>query len=177
VAPVAVGEDAELAGGDELLHLLLHRGEGVPRVAGPGEAERVGEGGRLLRGGLEHLRHVHPVERRELVEVHDVVVQGVRADEDVADELRVERDLQAERVLHRADRGDRVHRRADAADALGEDPGVARVAPPEDGLDAAPHGPAGPRVLDRAALHLDVDAEVTLDPRDGIDRDELAHGG
>jgi hypothetical protein len=74
-----------------------------------------------------------------MVEMHDVVVNRVRRDDDVADQLGVERHLHLQRVLHRAHRDDGVHRGAHAADALGDGPGVARVASQENLLDAAPH--------------------------------------
>ena len=68
-----------------------------------------------------------------------------------------------------------MHGGADAADALGEKPGVARVAAFQDELDAAPHLPRRPGVGDLAVLHLDIDAEVALDAGDGIDGD-ARHG-
>ena len=53
--------------------------------------------------------------------------------------------------------------------------GWLEVVPDEDGLDPAEHLARGPRVLDLAAFHLDVDAQVSLDPCDGVDDDSLAH--
>ena len=50
--------------------------------------------------------------------------------------LALRRHLDAQGVLHRAARRDGVHHGAHAADALGEGPGVARVAPLQDDLDA-----------------------------------------
>jgi L-ascorbate metabolism protein UlaG (beta-lactamase superfamily) len=51
----------------------------------------------LRDGGDE----IHPVERGQVVEVHDVVVRGVRAHHEIADVLRVERHLEAEGVFDR----------------------------------------------------------------------------
>ena len=45
----------------------------------------------LGRIGLECGDHVHPVQRRQVIEVHDMVVDGVGRDDHVADVLRVER--------------------------------------------------------------------------------------
>ena len=83
--------------------------------------------------------------------------------------------LIAERVLDRAHRSERVHAGAYAADALDERPRVARVAALEDHLESAPHRAGGHRVADHVVLvDVDLDAQVTLDPRDRIDDDALA---
>jgi hypothetical protein len=68
-----------------------------------------------------------------------------------------------------------VHGRAHAAEALGEEPRVPGVAAEEDVLDAAPHLARGPGLLHLPVVHLDVDAQVPLDPGDGVDDDVLAH--
>ena len=138
VAPIARGENAEIAAVDEGLQLVAHRadvGDAVGLIVGQGRAELGGAG----RIALERRDDVDPVERGKLIEMHDVVVDAVRRDNHVADILGVERHFEIERILHRAHRGDGVHRRADAADALREDPGIARVAVLEDELDAPPH--------------------------------------
>ena len=143
VAPVAVREDAELPLGDEAGQPVLHRLELLRAVARP-VRQAGGERGGLRRVGLERRDDVDPVERRQLVEVDDVIVQRVRDHDEVADVLRVLRDLELQRVLDRAHRRDGVHRGADAAEALREEPGVARVAPLQDPLDAAEHLPGRP---------------------------------
>ena len=94
VAPVAVGEDPELAAGDEARELVLDRLHLALRVVRPGRQALAQRGG-LRRIGLERRRHVHPVERRQVVEVHHVVVQRVGGHDHVADVLRVDRDLDA----------------------------------------------------------------------------------
>ena len=98
----------------------------------------------LRRIGLGHLHHVDPVQRRELIEVHDVIVQSMVDQDEIADVLRVGRNFQLQRVFHRADAGHGVHRGAYAAETLREEPGFARVAALENALDAAPHGAGGP---------------------------------
>ncbi len=112
-----------------------------------------------------------------MIEVHDVIVHGVRRDDQVADVLRVRRHLEAQRVLDRAHRGDRVHRRAHPAEPLGEEPRVPGIAAEEDALDAAEHLARRPRLGDDAAVHLDVDAQMAFDARDGIDGNVAAHPG
>ena len=67
-----------------------------------------------------------------------------------------------------------MNRGAHAADPLREDPGVARIAPAQDKLDAAEHGRGRPRVLDRAAVDFGLDAQVAFDPGDRID-DDVGH--
>ena len=66
-----------------------------------------------------------------------------------------------------------MHRGADAADALGDGPGIARIAADQDVLDAAPHLAGRPGLLDLAAVDLDVDTQVAFDAGDRIDRDSL----
>ena len=89
--------------------------------------------------GLQRRDDVHPVERVQVVEVDDVVVDELAARDQVAHELGVGRRRGADRVLDGPHRGDGVHRRADAADPLGPDPGLAGVLALEDRLDPAEH--------------------------------------
>ena len=174
VVPVAVGEDAELAAGHEIGQLVLDLLEFAPAVPLP-RREGLGEQGGLGGIALERRGDVHPVERRQVIEVDDVIVQGVRGQNEIPDVLRVERDLETDRVLHRAHRGDGVDGGADAADPLREQPRLARVAPLQDDLDAAPHLAGGPGVSDLPSIHLDVDAQMSFDAGDGIDYDALSH--
>ena len=51
----------------------------------PGQSERLAASAAVFgRIGLERRDHVDPVERRQLVEVHDVIVHRVRRDDQVA---------------------------------------------------------------------------------------------
>ena len=88
---------------------------------------------------LSALDDVHPVQRVQVVEVDHVVLHVLDAFDQVADDPRVGRNLDSQSILYASHGGDGMYRRADAADALGEDPGVARVAPFQDHLDAAEH--------------------------------------
>ncbi len=174
MAPVAVGEDAELAAIHERLEALLHAGKvGLARLRPLRDGLRQGRGRAWI--GLEGEGHIDPVERVEMVEVDDVVLDELRAGDQVANEPRVLGNDDAQRVLDRAHRRERMHRGADAADALGEDPGVARVASAENQLNAAKHRAGAPGVGDDAILHLDLDAQVALDTGHGINGD-ACHG-
>ena len=71
-----------------------------------------------------------------------------------------------------------MHQRAHAADALGEGPGVARVAAAQDDLDAAHHGAGGGgRVMSPCVIGFRLDAQVAFDAGDGVDDDAFAHVG
>ena len=109
-----------------------------------------------------------------MIEMHHVVVHVLRADHQIADQLGVVRNLVFERIFHRAHRGDAVHQGAHAADALGEGPGIARVAPAQDDLDAAHHGAgAGGLGDDAVGVGFGLDAQMAFDAGDGIDNDSL----
>ena len=107
--------------------------------------------------------------------MHDVIVQPVVDQNQVADVLRVGRNLQLQRVFHGANARHRVHRGAYAAETLGEKPGFARVAALEDALDAAPHGARRPGIRNRAVFNFHVDAEMSFDSSDWVNGDALRH--
>ncbi len=176
VTPVGAREDAELAALDESLHLLLHVGE-VPGRGTCVAADRLRQRAGRRRVRAERRDHVHPVERVQVIEVHDVVVHVLRPDHQISDQVRVRRNLVAQRVLNGAHRGDAMHQRANAADALCERPRVARVAPAQDDLEPAHHGACAVGLRD-AALRVGrrLDAQVALDARDRVD-DDPRRGG
>src|SRR5450756_2709567 len=99
-------------------------------------ADRLGEGGGRGWVGFQGRDDIDPVERVQVVEVDDVVLDVLRPGDQVADEPRIAGNAQAQRVLDRAHGGQRMDRRANAAGSLGEDPGVPRVASLEDELQA-----------------------------------------
>ena len=153
MTPVGAREDAELAGFDEIRDLLLHVAEVADRrtrVAAQRLRQR--RGGR--RVGAQRRDDVDPVERVQVIEVHHVVVDVLRADHQVADQLRIRRHVGTDRVLDGANRGHAVHERADAADALRERPGIARIAIPQDDLDTADHRAGRVGLADLVAVHL-----------------------
>ena len=163
VPPVTVGEYPELSTLDESTHALLHVRE-VPGRGARVTADRLGKGRGGLRVRLQRRDHVHPVERVQVIEMHDVVVHVLRADHQVADEVCVLRNLPAQRIFDGAHRCDAVHQRADTADALREGPCVARVAPAQDDLETPHHG-AGAVGLRNAAVCVggDFNPQVPLD--------------
>jgi hypothetical protein len=172
MSPVAPGEDAQLAAGHRLPHLLLYRGEAGGRIARP-VGEGGGEAGRGGRVGLEGALHVDPVEGMQMVEMDDVVLHGPHAGHEVADQLGAAGDGILESILHRPDRGDGMDAGADAADTLGHGPGVARVTALEDPFDATELGGTGPGVADPAVVGFHLDAQVPLDAGDGVDDNPL----
>ena len=174
MAPIAVGERPELTGADEGLQLVLRLLHDLLSVQRP-VAVLLDPGGGLDGIGLERRDDIDEIERGEVIEVDDVIVDRVRRHDHVADILRVQRHFELECILHRAHRRDGVNRRADAADALRYRPGVARIAAEEDQLDAAPHLPGGPRFCHLAAVDLAVHPQMAFDAGDGVDGDSRGH--
>ena len=68
-----------------------------------------------------------------------------------------------------------MHQRTDAADTLREGPGIARVAPAQDDLDAANHGSGRVCLRDTIAVHLRLDAQMAFDTGNGINDDTFIH--
>ena len=89
VPPVAVGEDAQLPRSHDGLELVLDRLELLVAVPGPGR-QPVGQLRRLFGVGLERRGDVHPVQGRQDVKMHDVVMSGVGRHHHVADVLGVQ---------------------------------------------------------------------------------------
>ena len=107
--------------------------------------------------------------RVQMIEVNHVILNGLRRRDDIADEAGIVGNFDAQGVLHRVDRGERVDHGADPADPLCPDPGFARIAATKDQLDSAEHRARTPRIRDDAAIHLSLDAEVSLNTRHRID--------
>ena len=174
VSPVAVGEDTELTGTNESCQPILDLGKLGLAVARPGR-QALGEARCLARVGFQGAGDINPVERREVVEVHDMVVNGMRQNDHVPDVLGVDRHFELQRVLDGAYRSERMDCSTYAADALGDRPGITWIAPDQDVLDASPHLARGPRFLDLAAVHFDIDTQVAFDSGYWINRDSLRH--
>jgi hypothetical protein len=172
VAPVTIGEDAELAGLDEGLDAFLDIGEVAGGGLGP-TADGLGQCRGGLGVGAQAADHVYPVQGMQVVEVHDMVMHILGTDHQVADEVGIGGDLVLEGVLYRADRGETMNQSADATDALREGPGVPGIAALQDGLDPAHHGPGGIGLRDVGTVHLGLDTQVSLDTGDRIYDDAL----
>ena len=109
-----------------------------------------------------------------MIEMHHMIVDVLRGDHQVANQLGIGRNRVLEGILYRAHRGDTVHQRAYAADTLGKGPRVARVATPQDDLDATNHRAGAGRASDLAiGIGLGFDAQVSLDAGHRIDNDGL----
>jgi hypothetical protein len=125
---------------------------------------------------LQRRHHVHPVQGMQVIEMHDMVVDILAGNHEIADQLGIVGNGIIQGILHGAYRGDAVHQGTDAADTLGEGPGVARVASLQDDLDAAHHGAGTGGLLDHAIVAgFRLDAQMALDAGDGIDYDSFAH--
>ncbi len=174
MSPVAVRENSQLSAARHRIHAILCGFQFVARIARP-RRKALGQLRSRRRIGLRNLQHIHPIQRRQLIEMDDVIVQRVRNQNQIADVLRVQRNLQLQRVFHRSNAGHRVNRSADSAKALGKEPCIPRIAATQNLFDAAPHGARSPRVGDRVIVDLHVDAEVSFDSGDGINRDSFRH--
>ena len=172
VSPVAVLEDRQLSAFDELLETRLD----VAEVAGACQvmvrADLLLDVGRFTRIGGQGAHNVHPVQSRELIEVHDVVMHVQRRVHQVADDVGVLGDLDADGVFDGAHGGQGVNARANAADAFDEGPGVTRIAALQDDFETAPHRAGAHGVGDDAVgVDFGLHAQVPLDSRHGVDDD------
>ena len=170
MAPVALVEDAELAARDKLLQAVLHVAEvpdGSERMVRRDLLLKIG---RFARIRFERAHHVDPVEGRELIEVHEVVVRVERRVDEVADDVGVLRDLDADRVFNGAHGRKRMNARADAADAFNERPCVARIAPLQNDFETAPHRAGAHRVDDFVVFAENgLNAKMAFDSGDRVD--------
>ena len=174
VAPVTIGKNTELTGADKTGQAILDLGELGLAVARP-VGEAFSEACRFARIGLQRAGDINPIERREVIKMHDVVMDGVRQNDQVADVLGIDRYLHLQCVFNGTHRGNRVHRRTDATDTLGDGPGIARISADEDVFNATPHLARSPGFGDLAAVYFDVDTQVAFDSGDWIDRYSFGH--
>src|SRR5208283_2684462 len=170
MAPVAVRENPELAAPNQAFDLVLNLLERATGVSPPG-ADAVCNGGCACWIRLGNGCDVHPIECGQLIEMYDVVVQGMRDENQVANVLRVRRNLELERILYGAHRGYGVDRGANSTEALRKNPAFAGIAPEQNRLDSAPHGATRPCFLHGAPIDLDIDAQVPFDASYRVYRD------
>ena len=174
VAPVSLRKNSELTLLDEVRDFLLY----VREIADRGSRvirHRLCQRGRRCGVRFQRRHDVHPVQRVQVIEVHDVVVDVLRTDHQVADQFCIFRHFGTDGVLHGAYRRHAVHERADAADALRECPGIARVAVFENDLDSPDHRARRVSLGNLVAVHLRLDAKVPLDSRDRVYNDSFVH--
>ena len=107
--------------------------------------------------------------------MHDMVVDGMGGDDQVADVLCIERYFQLQRVFNRPHRGKRMHRGTNAANALGDRPGVACVMPQKYLFDSAPHLAGSPCLVNLAAVHLAINTQMAFNASDRINRYSCSH--
>ena len=169
VLPVAAGEHGQLAGVEDGLNRLLHLGEAVDVVPGPGRADGVSEVDCLLRVGLGCGDHVDKVQRVQVVEVNDVVVDFLGFEDQFTDATCLVRQRDVEGILDGCDAGDGVRAGAHTADAADEGPHVAGVVALDHGLNTAELGGLGPRLRNFLVVCLKLNAEVAFDPGDRVD--------
>jgi len=106
-----------------------------------------------------------------MIEVHDVIVQCMSNEDEVANVLRIGRNLQRERIFDGAYRGHSVNRRANTTETLRKYPAFARIAAAQNLLQSTPHGAARPGFLDRPTVDLNIDTQVPFNTSDRVDRD------
>ena len=138
MTPVPIREDSKLATLHKTFQLLLNSAEIRRRVVRPRAQAHLQSGSRG-RICLESGNHVDPIERMQMVEMHDVVMHILRGNHQIADELRILRDHIAECVFDSPDRGDAVDDRADAAETLCKRPRIPGITSLQDQFDAAHH--------------------------------------
>src|SRR5208282_2408093 len=119
--PVAVRENAELAAGDQTLDLVLDRFEFMMRISRPG-AYTVGDGGCTRRVSHGNGSDIDPIQRRQMVKMNDVIVQGVSNQNEIADVLGICRNFELQGIFNGPNGGHRVNRGAHSAEALRENP-------------------------------------------------------
>ena len=157
-APVGIGERPELAGFDKALEARLGVAEITRRGLGP-----AGNTLLQLRGrpgiGLQRTDHVDPVERMQVIEMHQMVLGILRQHHQVADMVGVRGNLNTQGILDGTHRGQCMHPGTDTADTFGEGPGVARIAPLQYDLKATPHGTGRHGIADHIVV-VDVDLDA-----------------
>ena len=103
--------------------------------------------------------------------MNGVILDQLSAEHQVANKLCVLRDGDFQRILDRSDARQRMNRGAHAAGPLGERPGVARVAPLQDFLEAAHHRARAEGVGYAAVFNDSLYSKMSFDAGDRINYD------
>ena len=127
MSPVAVGEDTELAAADKRSQAFLQIGKIGWRTLRP-----IGNTLRdfrcFFRVGFQCAHDIHPIQRMQMIKMHDVILQILRAEHEITNQFRIRRHGDFQGVFDGSHRRQRVYGRAYAAGAFRKSPGVARVA-------------------------------------------------
>ena len=110
-----------------------------------------------------------------MIEMHDVIVDILRGDHQVADQLGIGWYWVIQGIFNRPYRRDAVYQRANTADALCKGPGIPRIPSPEDDLDAAYHGAGRIGLRNAVSIHLGFNAQVAFDACDRVNDNSFAH--
>jgi hypothetical protein len=153
-----------------LLYLLVIRCS-----AHGGIAHIVCELSRFDRIGFQGADDVDPVQRVQVIEVHDVVVLKLRTMQQVAQDARVFWNLNPNRHFDCPHRGQGVDVRSDPAGAADEEVCIAGIASLENHFDTAEHLPGAPGIHDFATGYFHLDPEVAFNSGNRINNDSLAH--
>ena len=160
-----MGDAAHFQGFQVLVHAHLV-GFGGQAQVGLGETRHEGRG---IGAG-------HEVQSGQMVEVQDVRLQVVGAQDQVAGDTAVAGHLDVEGVFLRQGGSHGMGGGAHAADALHDLGGVTRVAPFQNLFKTAEHPTGEVGVHNLAVLHHHLGLEMALDSGDGIDGDSgLGH--
>src|SRR5215472_1534850 len=104
----------------------------------------------------------------QMIEVDNMVLDILRGADDIAYYARVIRHFDAKRILHCTHRSERVDRCANAANALRPNPSLTGVAATQNQFNSAEHSSGTPRIRDRPAIDLRLDAEVPFNSGDRV---------
>src|SRR5208283_711925 len=143
-------------------------------IPGPG-THGVCDGGCACWVRFGYGRDVHPIECRQVIEMNDVIVQGVPDENQVTNVLRVCRNFELERIFYSTHRGHGMDRGANPTESLRKDPAFPGIAPLQNRLNSAPHGAACPCLLHAAIVDLDIDAQMPFNASYRVDSD-AGHG-
>src|SRR5271166_3987176 len=101
MAPVPIREEAELAALDDSLDALLHA-EKILRARQWPVGDRLGKRRSLRWIGLERVDDVHPVQRMQMIEMDDVVLNVLRRHDEIAQQSCIGRRHRADGLFHGA---------------------------------------------------------------------------
>ena len=157
---IGVGKGTKLAA----VHKGFEFGLDGPVIVGRDLARGNGGGhaGRFGRVRLQGIGHIHKVQGVQGIEMHQVVMQELHAQHQVAQIGGVSRNRLVDGVFQGAGRGQGVRIGTDAAGALGKMLGVARVAAFENEFQATEQGAAAAGFLDLALFHFHFNTQMPL---------------